>query len=214
MTQSNATDNQSDSTTTDAASASAPGPGDPRFGLAQVGSAVGDLMASTTDPMLGNATPCPEFTVKELLEHMVMVMRRIAAIGAGDHWSTVEAEAQDSDWHDSYQEASHAAMQAWTDAAKLEQTLEVPWGEMPGAPMLMVYTAELATHGWDLATATDREFSIDDDLLHGALMAIKFVPAQGRKENDPDMPFSEVVDPGPDAPLLLQIAGWAGRQVV
>jgi len=37
------------------------------------------------------------------------------------------------------------------------------------------------------------------------------IPAEGRGE---DMPFDPVVDPGDDAPLLLKIAGWAGRKVV
>lgn len=187
------------------------GPEDPRFGFAAVTSAVGDLIKTTDDSMLANATPCPEFTVKELLEHKVMVMRRVAAIGRGEHWESVDAEAQDSGWHDSFVAAAHDAMEAWTDPAMLNQVFEVPWGMIPGAPLMLTYTAELATHGWDLATATDREFTMDDQVLGGALTAIQFVPAEGRDTEE--VPFSAVVDPGPDASVLLRIAGWAGRPV-
>jgi hypothetical protein len=56
------------------------------------------------------------------------------------------------------------------------------------------------------------DFTIDDELLQGALFGVKFIPAEGRDQ--PDMPFGEVVDPGPDAPALLQIAGWMGRSVL
>ena len=192
--------------------AAAPGPDDPRYGLAHVVNALGDVIQATTPDMLDRATPCPEFTVKELLEHCVLVVRRIAAIGNGQHWSTVEQQATDGGWLQDYRAASHDIMQAWSDPAKLQTMHEVPWGEFPGAVLMYTYTAELATHGWDLSQATGLDFDIADELLQGALTAIKFVPAEGR--DDPDMPFSAVVDPGEDATVLLQIAGWAGRNVL
>jgi len=190
----------------------APTEEDPRFGFAKVVDAVGNLMETTTADTLGNVTPCPNFTVKELLEHMVMVVRRVAVIGRGEHWSTVGQESTDSGWAQDFRTGAHDIMTAWSDPAILGRTLEVPWGEFPGAALLYTYTAELAVHGWDLAAATGRDFSIDDNVLHGALVAIKFVPAEGRESDE--VPFSAVVDPGPDASILEQLAGWAGRDVL
>jgi len=189
-----------------------PGPDDPRYGFAAVTQAIGDLLTATPADKSGNATPCPDFTVKELSEHIILVMRRVAALGRGEHWSSVEAEPQDGGWADSYREAAHQVMKAWTDETKLDGTYEVPWGEIPGGPLMYTYTAELAVHGWDLATATGAEFSIADDLLGGAHQAVLFIPAEGR--GTPEMPFGPVVDPGPDAPMLDRIAGWMGRNVV
>ncbi len=197
--------------TSTAPTTEAPTEDDPRFAFAKVVDELGQLIEKTTPAMLGNATPCPEFTVKELLEHCVMVISRVAAIGRGEHWSTIEQEATDDGWHDDFRAGAHATMEAWTNPAILETMLEVPWGEFPGAALIYTYTAELATHGWDLSQATGLDFSIDDDLLHGALFAIQMVPAEGR--DHPDVPFSEVVDPGSDAPVLLKLAGWAGRDV-
>ncbi len=188
-----------------------PGKDDPRYGFAVVVDAVGNLIEATPDSALGQATPCSEFAVKDLLEHLILVMRRVAVIGNGGHWSDVEQQAQDSGWSESFREAAHEVQAAWTDAAKLEAMYEVPWGEIPGVPLMFTYTAELATHGWDLATATGAEFAIDDEVLEGPLMAAKFIPAEGR---GPEMPFDEVVDPGPDAPVLDQLAGWMGRSVL
>lgn len=187
---------------------------DPRFAFAAVVEAVGRLIESVEamEPeTLAGETPCPEFTVVDLLDHMMMVMRRVAAIGNGKHFSAVEHEALGSGWAKAYRSAAHDIMEAWTDPAKLEQTFEVPWGQMPGAPLLLSYTGELAVHGWDLATATGRDLSIADDVLQGPLMAAKFIPAEGRET--PEIPFGSVVDPGPDAPVLEQLAGWMGRQV-
>jgi len=190
----------------------APGPEDPRFAFAKVTDAVGNLIEATSADMMGNPTPCSEFTVKELLEHLVLVLRRVAAIGQGEHWSTVTEVPTDTGWAQDYRAAAHDVMLAWSDPAILERNLEVPWGEFPGSLLMYTYTAELAVHGWDLSTATNAAFAIDDELLTNALIAAKFIPAEGR--NTAETPFSSVVDPGVDAPVLDQIAGWMGRSVL
>lgn len=196
----------------------APTPDDPRYGFAHVVGRVGDLIESTvalqaTTDQLSKPTPCPDFTVKELLEHCVAAVRRVGALGRGEAWSSVlDEDPVDAGWDTDYRAAAHDIMLAWQDPAQLEQTYVVPWGEFPGAALLYTYIAELAVHGWDLAQATNQPFTIDDDLLQGALIAAKFIPAEGR--DDPDMPFGAVVDPGPDAPTLDQIAGWLGRAVL
>ncbi len=187
---------------------------DPRSSFAAVTEALGRLMEATEamDPTtLGQSTPCPEFTVADLMDHVVMVMRRVAVLGNGGHFSEVQHETLGSDWLKAYRSAAHDVMAAWTDPVKLGRVYEVPWGELPGAPLISTYTAELAVHGWDLATATGQTLEVDDATLAGALVAAKFLPAEGR---GPEMPFDPVVDPGPDAPVLDQIAGWMGRQVI
>ena len=184
---------------------------DPRYALAQVTYGVRMLMEATSESALGDTTPCPEFSVRHLMEHLVMVMRRVAAVGLGRHWTEVQHEPIPTDLAGAFQSAAHEVMDAWTDPAKLDQIWEVPFGTVPGAALMAAYTAEFATHGWDLAQATAQDFSVDDDLLIGALEAARMVPAEGRE--DPGIPFGPVVDPGTDAPVLLQIAGWFGRKV-
>ena len=189
-----------------------PQPGDPRYGYAIVTSAVGDLIASVEPSQLGNATPCDEFTVKELVEHIVLVMRRVAAIGEGNHWSTIDEEAVDSGWHDQYRTAAHAVMEAWTDATKLDNVFEVPWGEIPGGPLFFAYTGELAVHGWDLAQATGQDFSIDDEVLDPPLAGARAaVPAQVR--DHPFVPFGAPVVAPAGASTLVRLAAWYGRDV-
>ena len=189
-----------------------PPTGDPRVAYAEVTSKVIGLMNQVTEADLAKPTPCAEFSVKELLEHLVMVQRRVAAMGNGESFATVDAESQDAGWADDFTSASHDVMTAWTDASKLGQMYAVPWGiEVVGGELIGSYVGELAVHAWDLATALGAELSIDDALLERVLEGAKFIPAEGR--DDPDMPFGPVVDPGPDAPVLLQLAGWMGRQV-
>lgn len=188
---------------------------DPRPGLATATAAVQTLVSNVETADFGRPTPCDEFDVQALLDHITMVVRRSAAIGSGAHFSSVEqveiGTAID-DYRAALNEAASSQADAWSDASRLGANVEVPWGTIPGGAAVATYTAELATHGWDLATALGLEFSLPDDGLTSALFAITQIPAEGR--NTPEIPFDDVVDPGPDAPLLLKIAGWGGRQVV
>lgn len=189
--------------------ATAPQMGDPRFSFAAATHAVGQLMEATPASDTNNSTPCDDFTVKELMEHLVLVMKRVALIGEGGVWSTITEEPQQDGWVDSFRAAAHDVMKAWTDDAKLEQIFTAPWGEVPGGPMIWTYTGELAAHGWDLAQATGQEFHLEDDILQGALTAIKFIPAEGR--DNPEIPFDHPVEVGPQASVLDQLVGWLGR---
>lgn len=188
---------------------------DPRPGLAVAAAAVQTLLTTVETTDFSTPTPCDEFDVQALLDHITMVLRRSTAIGNGIHWTTVDQVQVGSDietYIAEFAAAADAQEEAWGDPARLGAMVEVPWGEIPGGAAVAIYTAELATHGWDLATALGQEFSIPDDALGVALFAVKQIPAEGR--DNPEVPFGEVVDPGPDASSLLKIAGWGGRQVV
>lgn len=201
-------------TNTTDAQAPETGMDDPRVGFAVVTETVGELMNQVEADQLSLPTPCSEFDVKDLLDHMVMVMQRVVVLGKGQHFSEANEQtaARDSGHGETFQGEAHVANRIWADPAKLDAMYEVPWGEIPGGPMLYTYTAELATHGWDLATAIGRELTIDDEHLGGAFVAIRMIPEEGR--GGPEVPFDPVVHPGDDAPLLLKIAGWGGRRVI
>lgn len=191
-----------------------PSQDDPRFAYAKVTETLGQLITSIEEKPAGTLearTPCPEYSVADMLDHIMMVVRRVAVIGNGGHFSEVQQESLGSGWSAAYQATAHDIMEAWTDPAKLEQMFEVPWGQFPGAPVLIAYTGELAVHGWDLSQATGVPFVVEDDLLQGALFGAKFIPAGGRESEE--VPFGPVVDPGPDASVLDQLAGWMGRKV-
>lgn len=188
---------------------------DPRPGLSIAADAVQTLLADVSTNDFTAPTPCDEFDVRDLLDHITMVFRRSAAIGSGAHFSTVE-QVRVGDDIEAYRSAITAAAaaqeEAWGDPTRLDAMVDVPWGQISGGAAVATYTAELATHGWDLATAIGASFSIPDEALVAASFAIEQIPAEGRES--PEIPFSPVVDPGADAPLLLHIAGWGGRQVV
>lgn len=189
-------------------------PADPRYGLAAAMVAAGRTIESATDPSsdhLGRPTPCPDFTVEDLIEHMIFVARRVAVIGNVGHFAETPADRVGAAWSAEFSAEAQTVHTAWADPAKLPSIHEAPWGRAPGAALMLAYTAEFATHAWDLSRAIGSEVEIDDGVLAAAAEAVRFIPADGR--DDPAVPFGPVVEAPDDASNLERIVTWVGRSL-
>jgi uncharacterized protein (TIGR03086 family) len=86
--------------------------------------------------------------------------------------------------------------------------MRLPFGTLPGAAALAMYTGEITTHTWDLAVATGRPPVWDDDVVSGALAAVgRGLPA----ERGPGIPFAPPVPVPDDAPVIDRLLAWQGR---
>jgi uncharacterized protein (TIGR03086 family) len=175
-------------------------------------------------------TPCTEKNVRSLLGHMLVVFDRIAALGNGDDPMAMPDEitgVADDAWAARFLDAAHRVQAAWTDAAKLQQMMVLPWATAPGAAMLAMYTSELTVHTWDLAVATGQTVEWHEPTLEVALAsALQALPSGDREAYFAEMakdarfspelaarpPFRNAVDPGDAASTLDRLVGWYGRQ--
>jgi uncharacterized protein (TIGR03086 family) len=174
-------------------------------------------------------SPCVEFSVAGLLDHLVFVLYRVAALGRGDEAfapnSMTDAVIPHEDFVADWKVAAAAVEDAWSDDAKLSQTVVLPWATMTGAEMLAMYVSEITTHTWDVATATGQHPEWDDAVCRLALDAMhRDLPMADRtpmweefKAHAPsnfqfDAPFANAVAVGSDAPLIEQLVAWTGRQ--
>lgn len=182
---------------------------DPRPLLARSMDQVGALILSTEPADAQLATPCEDYTVADLIGHLQAVVRRVGAIMSGQPFFSVPREIESTDWA-----ADWAAGRAATDAvlgddAALTRTVSVPWGEVPGASAAASYIGEFAVHAWDLAVATGRESSLDEEIAEVAYAAyVAKVPAQPRGG---DIPFGPVVGVGAEAGPYERLVAWTGR---
>ncbi len=157
-------------------------------------------------------TPCSEYDVRALLSHIVGGLNRVAIVGEGGDALARPARADgipDDGWLDAYRAAAARAVAAWTDDARLDALVEVPWGKIPGRYAIAGYVQEVLTHGWDLAKATAQETERDPELAQWALAgARRILPPENRGG---DIPFAPVVEPPPDAGPYAQLAAYLGR---
>jgi len=97
------------------------------------------------------------------------------------------------------------------DPTRLGATFELPWATMPGAAVVASYTAEILTHAWDLAAATEQKVDWpSDEVIEPVLEGLKFGLGEDGRD-DPFVPFSPVVEIADDAPAIERLAAYSGR---
>ena len=171
------------------------------------------IVAAVGPGQLGLPTPCAEYDVRALLSHIVGGLNRVAIAGEGGDALARPARADDvpdDGWLAAYRAAADRAAAAWTDDAKLDALVELPWGKVPGRIAMAGYAQEILTHGWDLARATGQPTEGDPELASWALAGAKrILPPEARGA---DVPFGPVVQVPPGAGPYAQLAAWLGRQ--
>lgn len=199
---------------TDVVEAPATVPGaDPRPGFAKAVALAGDALAAVRPEQYGDATPCEELTVRELSAHLVVVLRRVAALGRGEEALSVPDAAEDvadGGWAAAWGEAARETETLWADPELLARMHRLPFATLPGAVALAVYTNEITVHTWDLATATGQRPSWDPQVVASALETMRrALPAEPRGG---PVPFAPVVEVAPDAPDIDKLVAWTGRR--
>lgn len=173
---------------------------------------VATLVEATTPDQLGNPTPCTEWTVRDLLGHMVAVLGRLRVMGQGGNPFGVQAMLDgvaDDEWDARFADALAGFDEVWSDDAVMGRDVQAPFGTMPGGQILGGYIFEYLVHGWDLAQATGQDSEADTDLAERTLAIARMVmPEQARGEG---VPFGAPVEPRPGAKPTEQLANWLGR---
>ncbi|MEE1942702.1 TIGR03086 family metal-binding protein [Streptomyces sp. TRM 70361] len=200
------------SATTSGAAAGAGGV-EPRTGLGRAVALAGTVLAAVRPEQLGDPTPCPDYTVRQLADHLIAVLRRVAATGRGGDPRDLPGLAEgvtDARRAAVWADAAREAVAAWSDPAVLDRPLRAPHAVLPGAAVALVYTAELTVHTWDLAAATGQRPAWDPEVLGTLLAARDRVMPAGRRGGP--VPFGPVVDVPADAPAADRLAAWYGRR--
>jgi uncharacterized protein (TIGR03086 family) len=170
----------------------------------------GQIVAGVSPDQFGLPTPCSEWDVRTLLEHVVGGNWNSAATaessppqrgGTEDLLGDSPAEA--------YQRSAEAVKRAWREPGRLDQLYEMPMGTLPGQAVLSVRLLETITHGWDLARATGQAPAFDDELVQAA-MAVAQANLGG--ERPPGFPFAPAVEVRDDLPAIDRLAAFMGRQ--
>lgn len=187
---------------------SAPAITDPRTVYRGATAWVAELFRGVRTDQLDLPTPCDEFDVRRLCQHLIgTVARAVAVAEAGD----AEAVSAFSDRYDAatFESFAQRAAEAWADDSLLAKPVRVPWGEVPGGGALWGYVNEALVHGWDLAVATGQQAEADPALVEPtAAVARRFIGAEIRV---PGVPFAAVVEPRAGAGPTERLANWSGR---
>jgi len=178
--------------------------------LAAVAEVTGRLIDAVTDDQWGLPTPCEEWTVRDLVEHVVDGNDGFAAALLEPPGEIGATAALSGDPAGRYRRSVEELLRAFRQSEALERPVTVPFGTVPGAVALHLRITELLVHGWDLARATGQTVAFPDDVVEQelafSLRALGDV-GPGRR---PFAPPEAVAD---DAAVIDRLAACLGRKV-
>ncbi len=161
------------------------------------------VVAGITPGDLDRPTPCTEFTVRGVLEHMIGG----AAMFAAAYRGTTPAEPDTSDPLAAFGPALSDLAAAITAPGALDRTVAAPFGDVPGETFARFVVLDGLVHGWDLATATGQGYDPPDALVdeadtfaHEALDHLR-----------DGVTFATAKQPPANATRIEQLAAFTGR---
>jgi uncharacterized protein (TIGR03086 family) len=152
----------------------------------------------------GDKTPCAEWTVRDLLEHMIGVVAGFGAAAAGKPRTPFELAADPAaQFHD----AAGPALAAWRTPGVLDRVLDAGPGPMPGRVVAGINLLDTATHTWDLATATGQPAELPEAVAVAAMDASQSIVSPEIRSGR----FGPVLTVPDDASATRRLVAFLGR---
>jgi len=150
-------------------------------------------------------TPCPPWTVSDLVAHVISTHRRVIA-------SLDAAEAVDvdpgSDLAPQWRAASDAITAALADPSRSATVVSGMFGERTFETLVgRLVCADTLIHTWDLARATGQDETLDADAVSKALEALTPLDESIRRPGG----FAAKIVPAPGADAQTRFLNFCGR---
>jgi uncharacterized protein (TIGR03086 family) len=173
----------------------------------------GDRVHAVRDDQWEAGTPCAEWTVRDLVNHLVSEQLWVAPLVRGgcmieEVGDTFEGDLLGSDPAACWDTAARAAHDAFTAPGALGHTVHLSYGDTPAADYCGQMTADLVVHTWDLSCAIGAGDRLPDGLLEFAVSEVTPYAAELVKSGL----FTEPVEPPPGADEQMRMLCLLGRR--
>ena len=183
---------------------------DPLVAHQRAQDAFAGVLAKVGPEQFGSPTPCSEWTIGDLIEHV---------IGGNEHvgiWSgsAEEPAVRPGDPEDivaAHRAAAAAAHEVFARPDGMSTMFKLPFAEIPGQIFIGMRTSDVLTHAWDLAAATGQSTDLDPELAAEQLAAVRAVV--GPQFRGAGKPFGEEQPCASERAPADQLAAFLGRKV-
>ena len=174
-----------------------------------------ELVCAIPDSMLSRPTPCQEYKLGDLLDHVggfavaFAAAARKEGLDGATQGPSADAARLEEGWRLRIANDLSALADAWRDP-KAWTGMTAVGVELPGEAAGLFALDELVIHGWDVARASRQPFRCDDaslEAVHGLVLQLSD-PAVAPNR---DGLFGPVIEVGPAEPLLNRLVGLTGR---
>lgn len=174
---------------------------------------VRDVAGRLHDDQLDLPTPCPDYTVRDLVAHLTGLSAAFTASAAKDFGPLTDSDPGSQrpvlpeDWRTALPQRLDGLVTAWADPAAYEGMTRAGALELPAQVAAVVALDELTLHGWDLARAMGLSYDLDEDT---GPIVLGFVQEVAEDPGGSGL-FGPPVAVPADASLLDRVLGLAGR---
>jgi uncharacterized protein (TIGR03086 family) len=161
-----------------------------------------NVLRGISEDQLDNVTPCSDFTVSQLAEHLIgslvhlggMADANVILAESGTLESRVAVTAQQ-------------VLEAWSRRG-VEGVVKLGDNDMPAELAASILSLELLIHAWDFAIGTGQQVTVSDELTRYVLELAKQVISPQQRDGGS---FAAAVEVGPDAHILERLIAFSGR---
>ena len=126
----------------------------------------------------------PEWTVADLVAHMVTEMLWVPPLLAGEPFAEGRFPEETSDLlgddaFTGWESAADGALSAFAEDDALLRTVHLTRGPTSATEYIQELIADLTVHAWDLARATGGDTQLDGELITAALLVGEHMPEDG-----------------------------------
>ena len=147
------------------------------------------LVNGVRDDQLGDPTPCPRYSVGDLLQHIRVLAEAFTVSGRkqqppGGSKPPGEGDAVllPDDWRAEITDWLGQLPGAWSDPAAWEGTAWIAGFEAPASAVGITASNEMVVHGWDLATASGQRLDVDEAALAPSREFVAMMSGPGSEE--------------------------------
>jgi uncharacterized protein (TIGR03086 family) len=175
-----------------------------------------DLVRGIPDDVVDAPTPCPDYTVGDLVDHIGGAARAFTGAAVKDMGEVTatapsgDASGLGGDWRTRIPRDLIGMAEAWRDPAAWTGMTRAGSVDLPGEVAGLVALDEVVIHGWDLARGIGQGYECDMPSLEAVHGFVAQFSGPGQEAARAGL-FGPVVDVPADAPLLDRVLGLAGR---
>lgn len=188
----------------------------PMVELGPAAKRLADLIEGVPDELLGAPTPCSDYTLGDLVDHVGRFAAAFTAAATKDTAGMTSGRAPGDashlgdDWRTQIPRDLLDLAEAWRDPAAWTGMTKAGGIDLPGDLAGIIALDELVVHGWDVARASSQDVDQDPESLEAVHRFVQQFSGPGREGAREGMFEPEVPVPD-DAPLLDRIIGLTGR---
>jgi uncharacterized protein (TIGR03086 family) len=164
------------------------------------------VLANVTSEQMSSPTPCSEWDVKALIDHVIAGNYRVVERAGG------QVAPLPGDLGDAHRASARAAQDTFAKPQALGRTYQLPIGEVSGTTFIELRTSDLLTHAWDLAISTGQPTDLDPELAEYVLAFLKEMMNRPGLRGD-DRPYGVEQPCDNERSAADQVAAFLGREV-